>query len=81
MKRENGITLIVLVVTIVVLMILAGISISVLSGENGIITQSRKAKEETEIAEEKEIVNESSAIAAKENVYGYIEEDILQEVL
>ena len=55
-SKETGITLIALVVTIVVLLILAGVSISMLTGENGVITQAKKAKEETEIAEEKEAV-------------------------
>ena len=41
--KEKGITLIALVVTIVVLLILAGVSISMLTGENGIITQASKA--------------------------------------
>ena len=47
LKNEIGITLIALVVTIVVLLILAGVSISMLTGENGIITQAQYAKEET----------------------------------
>ena len=42
-KKEKGITLIALVVTIVVLLILAGISISMLTGENGVITQANKS--------------------------------------
>ena len=46
-KKEKGITLIALVVTIVVLLILAGISISMLTGENGVITQAKLAKEST----------------------------------
>ena len=41
--KEKGITLIALVVTIVVLLILAGVSISMLTGENGIITQAQQA--------------------------------------
>ena len=45
-KKEKGITLVALVVTIVVLLILAGISISMLGGENGIITKAQEAKEE-----------------------------------
>ena len=59
MKRRGtrGITLIALVVTIVVLLILAGITISTLTGDNGIITMSRKAKLETEIAEIAEKIN------------------------
>ena len=44
MKRNKGITLIALVVTIVVLLILAGVSISMLTGENGIIKQAEMAK-------------------------------------
>ena len=40
----KGITLIALVVTIVVLLILAGVSISMLTGENGIIIQAQNAK-------------------------------------
>lgn len=47
MKKEKGITLIALVVTIVVLLILAAVSIAMLGGENGIITQAQKANEET----------------------------------
>ena len=54
---EKGITLIALVVTIVVLLILAGISISMLTGENGVITQARKSKEATEQARVEELVS------------------------
>ena len=54
MQREKGITLVALVVTIVVLLILAGISISSLTGENGILTQATRAKEQTEIASYRE---------------------------
>ena len=53
LNRNNGITLIALVVTIIVLLILAGISISVLSGENGLITRVKDAKQESIIGEEK----------------------------
>ena len=53
-KKEKGITLITLVVTIIVLLILAGVSLSMLTGENGILTQANKAKDETKIASEKE---------------------------
>lgn len=43
-KKENGITLVALVVTIVVLLILAGISISLVLGDNGLITKAHEAK-------------------------------------
>ena len=57
MKRNiqnKGITLIALVITIIVLLILAGVSIAMLTGENGILTQAQTSKERTEIAEAKE---------------------------
>lgn len=53
--KQSGITLISLVVTIIVLIILAGVSISMLVGENGIITQARLAKEKTEEAQKEEM--------------------------
>ena len=54
MKEERGITLIALVITIIVLLILAGISMAMLTGENGILTQVQNAKERTEEAGDKE---------------------------
>lgn len=56
MKRENGITLIALVITIIVLLILAGVSIAMLTGENGILSKATEAGSETKLAEEKEQV-------------------------
>ena len=50
MKRNSGITMITLAVTIIVLMILAGVSLNSLVGDNGIITLAQKAKENTDIA-------------------------------
>ncbi len=52
-KKENNkaITLIALVITIIVLLILAGVSIAMLTGENGILTQAQRAKTETENAQ------------------------------
>ena len=51
---QNGITLLALVITIIVLLILAGITISTLVGENGIITKANEAKIETRGASVKE---------------------------
>ena len=53
-KKQSGITLIALVITVIVLLILAGVTISALSGQNGILQNALKAKEETEKAERKE---------------------------
>ena len=50
-KQERGITLIALVITIIVLLILAGVSIAMLTGENGILTKADNAKEGTKRAE------------------------------
>ena len=54
LKRNKGITLIALVVTIIVLLILAGISITMLTADNGIIKKALEAKQETEAAQEEE---------------------------
>ena len=52
MKREAGITLVSLVVTIII--ILAGISINTLVGDNSIITKAKQAKQNIILAEETE---------------------------
>ena len=52
--KENGITLVALVVTIIILLILAGIAISNLLGENGLIKQAKVGKEKYAISEAKE---------------------------
>ena len=53
-KNEKAITLIALVITIIVLLILAGISIATLTGNNGLLSKATSAKEETKKAEYKE---------------------------
>ena len=55
-KANSGITLIALVITIIVLLILAGVSLAMLTGQNGILTQAQNSKTTTELksAEEKE---------------------------
>ena len=55
-EAQKGITLIALVITIIVLLILAGVSIAMLTGQNGILTQANNAKNETELASAKEKV-------------------------
>ena len=51
LKESIGITLIALVITIIVLLILAGVAISMLAGDNGILRQAVKAKEAMERAQ------------------------------
>ena len=54
LRRNKGITLIGLVVTVIVLLILAGISIAMLTGQNGILNRAAEAKEKTRVAQEDE---------------------------
>ena len=54
LRRNKGITLIALVVTIIVILILAGISIAMLTGQNGILNRAAEAKEKTGAAQEDE---------------------------
>ena len=67
-ERENinakGITLIALVVTIIVLIILAGVSIAMVVGDNGIITQAQRASKETS----------NSTIASEEQMNALVDE-------
>ena len=81
LKENKGITLLVLVITIIILLILAGITISAITGDNGIIGNAGQAKEETEIANEREIVEKATVQAMGNNKYGNIEEDELQDEL
>jgi len=55
-KSTKGITLIALVVTIIVLLILAGVSIAMLTGNNGILSQAGRAKKETNDAADREML-------------------------
>ena len=63
-KKEVGITLIALVITVIVLLILAGVTIAALSGDNGILTRAKEAKEKTEQAQD----NESKILSNMENI-------------
>ncbi len=51
MKKQKGITLIALVITIIVLLILAGVSIAMLTGDNGILNKAIDAKDTTSKAQ------------------------------
>ncbi len=65
--RNKGITLIALVITIIVLLILAGVSIATLMGENGILTRANDAKTRTEDAKEDEL-RRLTALEAATNI-------------
>ena len=54
MKNRKGITLIALIITIIVLLILAGVSIALVVGDNGIATKAQKAKKNTTLTQAQE---------------------------
>ena len=55
-KNNKGITLIALVITIIVLLILAGVSIAMLTGNNGILTQATNATSKTQVGAAEEAI-------------------------
>lgn len=67
MKNQKGITLIALVITIIVLLILAGITIAMLTGENGILNKARDSKAENELGRAKDAIN----LAASDGISDY----------
>ena len=86
-KKNKGITLIALVITIIILLILAGISISMLTGQNGILNRAQEAKVKDEKSQAQEevttalnylqIENEtSSATLTQENKRKILEDEL-----
>ena len=80
-KQQKGITLIALVVTIIILLILAGVSIAMLTGNNGVLTQAKSAKENTRVGEVQEKVKLAAQAALTDNLGNGIEKEKFQEEL
>lgn len=80
-KKNKGITLIALAVTIIVLLIISGITISSFTGENGIISRARDSKNRTNEVEEKEILNTSTAASIGKSQKAKVEEPYLKNYL
>ena len=83
-SKNKGITLIALVVTIIVLLILAAISITMLTGDNSILKRAVDAKERTGIAEIEERIKLSYNSALAEDLTtgnGNLQEDTLRKIL
>ena len=78
-KRKNarGITLIALVITIIVLLILVGITINALSGENGILKRATQAKSKTGRANALEQIN-LAIITARTEGLGQVDKTVLR---
>ena len=68
-KKENGITLVALVVTIIVLLILAGVAISLTIGNNGLFTRAQNAAETWGKGEENTYKAMNKAVDDYDSVY------------
>ena len=77
LSKDKGITILLLTITIIILLILAGITITGLTGKNGLIKNAGQAKEETEISNEKEILERATATTMGKDRRGNIEEENL----
>ena len=81
-KKNKGITLVALVITIIILLILAGVSISTLTGQNGILKRVTEAKNTTEVASEKEGIQMAVTTSQMASAnYTSIKKDVLQSEL
>ena len=76
MKKENAITLIALIISIIILLILTGVTISATIGNNGILNQAVNAADSTNIEKEKEQI--TMEIAATINLNGKIDMNTLK---
>ena len=80
-KNTRGITLLALIITIIILLIIAGISIVGLTGENGLIKNAGQAKQGTEIANEKEILERATVQSMAQDSRGNIKKENLENKL
>ena len=65
--KEKGITIVALVVTIIILLIISGVTIEVLIGKDGIISKTAETKQATEISSEKEKIQLAVIQTAQDN--------------
>lgn len=83
-RKEKGITLVALIITIVVILILAGVSVAMMTGENGLLNKAKIAKEEyknAEIEEEKELYDMTNEIDAIVGTRDEISEEKIREIV
>ena len=80
LKNRKGITLIALIVTIIVLLILAGISIGAITGDNGIIKQAKNAKNDTEYQQWEEQIDVAIVDAENKNKEPTMD-DVIEELI
>ena len=80
-KERKGITLIALVVTIVVILILAGITVGMVTSDNGILKETKNAKQQAKIDNEKSIVERAKMLAMMRSKNGAITYEIFEPAL
>lgn len=79
LKKQKGITLIALVITIIVLLILAGVSLNVIVGDNGILEKAKASDIASDVAKAKELIQ--LELMGRTNEYGfYTNEDVIYAV-
>lgn len=78
--NNKGITLVALVITIIILLILAGVSIATLTGDNGLLNKAKEAKIATEIASIKEEI-QTDILSEQAGNNGNISDDTLTKIL
>lgn len=78
-KNNKGITLIALIITIIILLILAGISVATLTGENGIINEATTAKRESEVKSWEERID-TAILEAEKNHLNPTIDDVIEEL-
>ena len=80
-KERKAITLIALVVTIVIILILAGITVGMVTSDNGILKETKNAKQQAEIDNEKSIVERAKMLAMMRSKNGAITYEIFEPAL
>ena len=80
-KERKGITLIALAVTIVVILILAGITVGMVTSDNGILKETKNAKQQAEIDNEKSIVERAKMLAMMRSKNGAITYEIFEPAI
>ena len=81
MKEKKGITLIALVVTIAVILILAGITVGMVTSDNGVLKETKNAKTLAEIDNEKSIVERAKMLTMMRSKNGSITYDVFEPAL
>ncbi len=72
LKKNNGLTLVALIITVIVMLIIAGITVTALTGDNGIINSAENADSEKNRSEEKETVEWAAAQSVADNDIGQV---------